>query len=93
MNAPHELALGPELTVAFAAEARERLLAAIHQGQGLTLDLSAVTDFDSAGVQLLLAARRAQAERCQPLLLRRASPPVRDALATFGLSDILPIEA
>lgn len=93
MNTPLELALGPELTVAHAADARQRLLAAIQQGHGVALDLSAVTDFDSAGVQLLLATRRHQAERGQPLVLRRASEPVRDALATFGLGDILPIES
>ena len=88
------LALGPELTIAFAAAARERLADAVQSGQGdLALDLRGVTDFDSAGVQLLLAARRSLAERGDALCLSGASAAVRDALRTFGLQDLLPVAA
>jgi anti-anti-sigma factor len=92
--APPPLALGPELTIAFAAAARELLADAVQSGHGdFALDLRGVTDFDSAGVQLLLAARRSLAERGDALRLVGASPAVRDALRTFGLQDLLPLPA
>lgn len=92
MNDP-ALTLGPELTIAFAAAEQQRLAQALQQQQshGLALDLSGVTEFDSAGVQLLLAARRSLAERGQVLALLDASPVVRDALAVFGLQHTLPV--
>lgn len=80
------LALGPEMTVAHAAALRDRLLEAIGDGRSaLTLDLSGVTDFDSAGVQLLLAARRTMTDRGGELRLGATAASVRDALRLFGL--------
>jgi anti-sigma B factor antagonist len=85
------LALGPELTIGYAAAVRDTLVSALQCGHGdLALDLAGVTDFDSSGVQLLLAARRSLAERGDMLQLLAASATVQDALATFGLHDLLP---
>jgi anti-anti-sigma regulatory factor len=50
------------------------------------LDLSAVTEFDSAGVQLLLVARREAARLGKRLVLQDASPAVHDAFALLGLT-------
>ena len=87
---PAPLALGPELTIAFAAATRDTLFDALHAQSGdLALELSGVTDVDSAGVQLLLATRRSLTERGDTLVLRAPSAPVRDALAVFGLSHLL----
>ena len=83
-------ASGPELTIAFAAGCRDELIDALGcTERDLALDLSRVTDFDSAGVQLLLAARRSVQQRGGTLQVERASPVVRDALAVFGLADLL----
>ncbi|GAA0229544.1 STAS domain-containing protein [Cryptosporangium japonicum] len=68
------LELGDELTIVTAAETRERLMPYLQAGTGLELDLSAVSDVDTAGLQLLLAARRADATLSDP------SPVVRDLL-------------
>lgn len=88
------LALGPELTIAFAAGAYETLAEAHNAGLGdLALELGGVTEFDSAGVQLLLSARNSLARRGQRLQLRSASPAVADALRTFGLQAMLPAQA
>ena len=84
------LSLGPELTIAFAAASHQQLAEALGSGQpGLTLDLSGVTEFDSAGLQLLLAARRSLAARGQALSIHQPSAVVCDALAVFGLQDLL----
>ncbi len=91
MSTPQSLVLGPELTIAFAAATRDCLAAALQGGHGdLALDLAGVTDFDSSGVQLLLAARRSLATRGDMLQVLAASATVEDALATFGLHDLLP---
>jgi anti-anti-sigma factor len=88
---PHlALVLGPEMTIAHAgachAAVAEALLSA---PAALALDLGGVTDFDSSGVQLLLATQRSLAERGDALHIVAASPAVVDALAIFGLRDLL----
>ena len=80
------VALGPELTISHAAAWRDTLVDALCTGSSdLVLDLSAVTDIDSAGVQLLLATRRSVNERGATLTLADVSPVVADALAVFGM--------
>lgn len=84
--------MGPELTIAQAGQWREQLLAWMADGRtSLALDLGGVSDFDSAGVQLLLAARRSLAERGGSLNLTAASATVLDALRLYGLQDCLPV--
>lgn len=54
-----------------------------------TLDLSAVTRADSAGVALLLElTRRAQARSIQ-LKIKGANPQIRSLLEFFKLSEVL----
>lgn len=87
---PNTLALGPELTIAFAAASHQQLAEALAGADAmLTLDLSGVTEFDSAGLQLLLATRRSLAARGRALRLAAPSPVVRDALGVFGLQQLL----
>jgi anti-anti-sigma factor len=87
------LALGPEMTIAYAAELRETLLdaatAAAAADTDLLLDLAGVSDFDSSGVQLLLSARLSLQAHGHVLRLVACSAAVRDALRTFGLTDLL----
>ena len=84
------LALGPELTIPFAAAARDTLFDAVRASTGdLAVDLRSVTDVDSAGVQLLLSARRSVAERGDTLHLQSPSACVREALTVFGLTSLL----
>lgn len=86
--------LGPELCIAQASAARDTLLAALAAApQSLALDLSEVTDFDSAGVQLLLATRRSMEERGAALHITAASLPVRRALDLFALSELFALGA
>ena len=81
------VALGPELTIAHAAAWRDTLVDALCASAGdLTLDLSGVTEVDSAGLQLLLATKRSVAERGAALWLARVPGPVDEALAVFGLN-------
>lgn len=54
-----ELRIDGELTIYRASEVAQTLFAAIRAHDGdVSLDLSAVTEFDTAGLQLVLMARR-----------------------------------
>ncbi|MBW8897717.1 MAG: STAS domain-containing protein [Massilia sp.] len=81
------LAVEGEMTIYRAAELKPALLDAVRTQDEPTFDLASVTEFDSAGAQLLLVARR-EAERLgKRLELRRASPAVCDAFALLGLTS------
>jgi anti-anti-sigma factor len=83
------LSLGPEMTIPFAAAVREQLVEALHREGPLTLDLAGVSDFDSSGVQLLLATRYSLLARGDALHVHAPSAAVREALAVFGLDATL----
>jgi len=84
------LSLGRDLTIVRAADLRETLLARLAEAPAvLALDLGEVSDFDSAGVQLLLATRRTLAEAGARLSIVAASSTVRTSLALFGLAGLL----
>jgi anti-anti-sigma factor len=51
------------------------------------VDLSAVSEFDMTGLQVLLVALRECAAREVRLALRAPSPSVREALLLVGMSD------
>ncbi len=55
---PAQLALSGELTIYCAHELRTLLLQALGLEQSVCIDLSEVSDIDTAGLQLLLLARR-----------------------------------
>jgi anti-sigma B factor antagonist len=86
-NADHSM--GPDLTIAHADACRCALAEVLSKHSGdFTIDLSSVTEFDSSGVQLLLATRRSLAERGHVLRLTAVSSTVKDALAVFGLAAL-----
>jgi anti-sigma B factor antagonist len=87
---PAALSLGRDLTIVCAAELRETLLARLAEAPAvLALDLGEVSDFDSAGVQLLLATKRSLAEAGARLTIVAATSTVRASLSLFGLADLL----
>jgi anti-sigma B factor antagonist len=80
------LAVEGEMTIYRAAELKPALLEAVHAHDAPALDLSAVTEFDSAGLQLLLAARREAARLGKRLDIPAASPAVREVFALLGMN-------
>jgi anti-sigma B factor antagonist len=79
------LILEGELTIYRAAELKQELLAALEPGGPLDLDLSAVTELDTAGVQLLMLAKKVAGERELPLRLTGHSPAVLEVFELFNL--------
>jgi len=78
-----------ELTIQTAADRRGALLAMADGGSDLDLDLSAVTELDTAGLQLLLLARREAELSGHRLTVSGASQAVRDVLAIAQLTSLL----
>jgi anti-sigma B factor antagonist len=76
----------PELIIATAGSVADQWRQALLNSTDspVCLDLSAVTELDSAGLQLLAATRRELAEQGRELLLQHPSRAVRDGLACFG---------
>jgi anti-anti-sigma factor len=74
-----------EMTIYRAAELKEQVLAPLKDAGPIEIDLSAVSEIDSVGVQLLLLARRDAQAQQRPLRLLNLSPAVVDA---FELLDL-----
>jgi anti-anti-sigma factor len=76
-----------ELTIHHAAEHKQRLLSALMGKAGLQLDLSAVSELDAAGLQVLLLVQR-EAERLSLVVeFADPSPAVAEVLAITHLSQ------
>jgi anti-anti-sigma factor len=87
-------AMGPEMTIAQSADNHAQLMAALPALAAYPrLEMSSVTDFDSSGIQLLVALRTSLAEKGQTLHLVAPSAVVRDALEVFGLLEQFPTVA
>lgn len=83
---PHRLTLMGELSIFTAQAGMEQLGAALAAGGAVEVDLSAVTEIDSAGLQLLIAAKREAALRNQALHFSGHSAPVVDLLDLCDLA-------
>ncbi len=77
-----ELTLEGELTIFRAAELKPVLLG---NPQPLVIDLSGVTEIDTAGVQLLIQAKKMALQSQARLNLVACSPAVLDVLEIFNL--------
>ncbi|NKI97315.1 STAS domain-containing protein [Rhizobacter sp. SG703] len=75
-----------ELTIYRAAELKQTLLAAVAANPAVEVDLSQVSEFDSAGLQLLLLAKREAGAAGRTLRLVDHSPAVVEVLELFDLA-------
>jgi len=78
-----------ELSIFAAAELRQRLLDALDTAAEVEVDLSQVGEMDSAGVQLMVAAKREAAARNKVLRFSGHSATVFDILELCDLSGHL----
>lgn len=79
------LRLEGELSIYRATELKQALLAPLAQSTTLEVDLSAVTELDSAGVQLLMLAKKSAQEKQCALRLVAHSPAVLEVLEMLNL--------
>ncbi len=85
------LRLDGELTIYRAQELQQILVGALAAAAGadVKVDLSGAGEIDSAGVQVLLAARRSAADAGGALVVRAASPAVQAVVGLLGLTSEL----
>ena len=79
-----------ELTIYRAAELAPALraaLAGVAAGSALEIDLSGITEMDSAGVQLLMSAKRSADESGRALRMAGLSPAANDVFRTLQLAS------
>lgn len=86
-EAASRLRIDGEMTIYRAAELKEVLLAALAQAAVLELDLSAVTEIDGAGVQLLMLADKTAQQAQRRLRVAEISPAVREVFALLDLAN------
>lgn len=80
-------ALSGELIILYVAELKPLLMTAIQRKTSIDIDLSAITEIDGAGAQLLLFAKKeAQRQDCD-LVFSRHSGPVLDLMDLFNLGQ------
>jgi anti-anti-sigma regulatory factor len=68
------------------AEQRQRLLDALETASEVEIDLAHVTEIDTAGIQVMVAAKREAAVRNKPLRFTGHSPEVVDILDLCDLA-------
>lgn len=82
----HTLRIKGDMTI-YAAEALKNHLAnALHSGNELEIDLSAVVEMDTSGLQLLFLAKREAQKLGKKLSLVRHSPATLQVLDLFNMS-------
>jgi anti-anti-sigma factor len=75
-----------DMTIYQAADLKARLESLLRQSGPLEIDLSAVTEIDTTGVQLLMLAKRCAGAAQKELRLARHSQPVLDAFELLDLA-------
>ncbi|WP_292936740.1 STAS domain-containing protein [Noviherbaspirillum sp.] len=80
------LSLEGEMTIYQAAELKQLLLTSLAQCQTLEIDLSAITEIDAAGVQLLIAAKKAALAAQKDIRLAAHSAAVTEAFELLDMS-------
>lgn len=80
------LALKTDLTIYFALELKGVLLAAVRSTPVLILDLSALNEIDSSGIQLLVLMKREAVRLGHQVRLQGATEPVAQLIAFYALT-------
>ena len=94
-NSVYKLPIEGELTIYTAAELKGKLVEALAAAKPIEIDLARVDEIDSAGLQVLMLAKREAARIEQPLTLVNHSHAVMECLdmcnltAAFGDQVIL----
>lgn len=86
MSANNRLAIREDLTIYHAMDQKQQLLDALSATQALELDLSQVSEIDTAGLQLLILAKREAALQQKALSIVAHSPAVRQTLDFCNLA-------
>ena len=82
----HTISLGNDCTIFAATALCEQMLALIADADDIEIDLARVTDIDSAGIQLMIAAKKEAAVHNKTLRFVGHSPCVVELLDLLDLT-------
>ncbi|MET0319422.1 MAG: STAS domain-containing protein [Duganella sp.] len=85
MDGVHRIALDGEVNIYRAAELRVEVLDALRRSPVLEIDLAGVTELDTAGLQVLMLAKRTATLEQRELRLLHHSPAVVDIVEMLNL--------
>ncbi|WP_028995923.1 STAS domain-containing protein [Azonexus hydrophilus] len=86
MGSNNRLVIVEDMTIYNALDQKNQLVAALDAADGLELDLSQVAEIDSAGLQLLILAKREAARLDKQMSIVAHSPVVRQTLDFCNLA-------
>lgn len=86
MSALQKFLLDQDLTIYNANDIKQRLTAALAEGDGLELDLTKVSEMDTAGVQLLLFLKKEAQRLGKEARIVGHSAEVRETLDFLSLT-------
>ena len=86
MTAPTRLCIVEDLTIYHAMEQKQQLVAALEEAEALELDLSHVAEIDTAGLQLLMLAKREAGRLGKRMAIVAHSPAVRQTIDFCNLA-------
>ena len=86
VNGTCRLQLEGEMTIFHAQELKDGLLESLENSAGLEVDLSRVSEIDTAGFQLLLMLRNESIRLHTSLHVAAYSPAVLSLLELYGMS-------
>ncbi len=75
-----------DMTIYHAESLKAALMRGIERSTLLELDLSQVTEIDSAGIQLLMLAKRESQSRAKTLSITAHSPAVHELIDFFNIA-------
>jgi anti-anti-sigma factor len=79
------LTIADDLTIYHAVDMKQRLLEAVRSRHALDLDLSGVGDMDTAGIQILVLAKRESQRIGHPMRIVAHSQAVRAVLEAYSM--------
>lgn len=86
MGVPSRLAIEQDLTIYHAMEQKQQLIEALERAEALELDLSQVAEMDTAGLQLLMLAKREAGRMNKQLSIVKHSQVVRQTIDFCNLA-------
>lgn len=81
-----EVAITGEMNIYAALDIKSALMKSIEEAEGVCLDLSGVSEFDSAGVQLLLLGARESAQAGKKFAITAKSAEVDSVMRLLNLT-------
>lgn len=85
-RAPQRLTLNQDLTIYHAEALKDALMATLGHGATIELDLSQITEIDTAGIQLLILLKRESQHLGLQLDIVAHSPVVRELIEFYNLA-------